>query len=248
MTTKIIQLYTINDKTNTHAICNQNSTTCIDSTTVGFNLPVTIQKQCCGYVELYISPAPPLSRVILTINDLELPYQQCPVLHSDGTSVGVVKMLTTNGPLFFSPSTIVSLKIYDPTTQISLSGYSVSAKVVCYQEKNCDALYEIEHPITIYESGGPCSKNNTTGNISCPDGYCITKNFSAKTGIQNENDPSKYPKVSCPCTQKKYTNCSDRCHTNSTCIISTPTKPGMVQYGTCSGCSKIGCVNISAGI
>lgn len=217
------------------------------SSMMAFTLPSIMQQQCCGYVELYISPAPPQSKVTLNINDLALGYQQCPTLQSDGSSMGIVKMLTDEGPMFFSPDTIVSLQIFDPTTQIVTSGYRVSAKVVCYPEKNCDKLYNIEHPITLYTSG-PCTKNKTTGAIICPDGYCVSRVFSANEGMKGVNDPSKQPHVTCPCAPEKFVDCSKRCHANSTCVIGENKEPGVIQYGTCSGCSKIGCVFTGAGI
>lgn len=217
----------------------------IGSSPVSFSLPSTIKQQCCGYLELYIYPAPPQSNVLLNINDLVLSYMHCPTLQSDGSSVGVVKMLNDEGPMFFSPDTQVFLQIFDPTTQISTSGYSVSAKVVCYPKNNCDKLYDVEHPITLYENQ-PCVKNKTTGALSCPNGYCVSRVFSANEGLKEENDPNKQTRVSCPCTPYKFVDCSKRCSTDSTCVVSE-NKPGVIQYGTCSGCSKIGCVLAGVG-
>lgn len=251
MTTKIIQLKPVTGESSEIAICpvNNTSNTCSYNSQVSFVLPRAIQEQpqCCGYVELYIYPAPPESRVIISINDMELSYQQCPIIQSDGSSVGVVKMLTDEGPMFFSPYTIPPrLTIFDPTTQISTSGYRASAKVVCYPKKNCDKLDNREQKITLY-AVGPCTKNKTTGSIICPDGYCVSRVLSQDPRSGGLSPESSQSHVHCPCTPKKYVDCSKRCHANSTCVIEN-NKPGLIQYGTCSGCSKIGCVFTGAGI
>jgi hypothetical protein len=233
----------------THAVCPQNasSPTCTDRSrlpTVYFSLPAVVGGQCCGYEELYISPSPPYSQVTLHVNDLALEYQQCPVLHGDGSSVGVVKLATNDGPLFFDPSrSVVFLGIADPTMQISVSGYSVSAKIVCHPQGACENLYSTDYSITSY-AVPPCTRNKTTGASSCPDGYCVSRVFNPVSGIkadQYDGDPSKRPHITCPCAPGRFPSCSQRCGANSTCVVSKQAERGTVEDGTCSGCPNVAC-------